>query len=200
MVRSGALRGSLIVLVAGVLSLSSACAGDSSEAKPFDGDSNKSAQPSASSTPTPTPSPTPASPSPSRGDTEQQLHNATVHFYEVVAKAFRDLDPKAISTVTVPGSRAGSGYVSSIKELKRKGQRFSPPVEYEIKDFSYKSDEDLQVETVTFRLRSSRVDVVDSDNKVVSTFEAGSSEARITFEKRGSKWLAVMQEIDTQGS
>ena len=163
---------------------------------------------SPSPTPTPTPTPTPsqaptATPTAAPtstfppGSLEDQLYKATVNFYSAVTEAYHVMDDDPIKPVIVPGSKAGSGYIREISELKTKKHRLIPDPAFTVTQFKVMRDGSDETEEVRFRLDAPAGKEVDANGKTVDTYPAGGAPGRIVLTQRGDKWLVLMQQFDS---
>lgn len=181
----------------GLALLTTGCGDDAPEPSRLGKNEDK---PSAPATATPTSTPTPTSTTTKTAapaaDREEELYDATVHFYEVINKAFRTLDVTPIEDVVVDNSGAARGYVDYINTVKSKGHRFDIHGPYRITDFDHKVDGNDQAETATFTLSDKGGAEVDARGKIVEDIEPGSSSATIQFIREGEKWLVVSQRLD----
>ncbi|MEQ4208020.1 DUF6318 family protein [Actinopolymorpha sp. B9G3] len=149
-----------------------------------------SKSPAASETPSPSPSPSAAA-----GSVEEQIHAATVAFYNAVNEAYETLDSAPIEALTVPGSGAGQRYIDYIESVKSKGHRFEIVGEgLTVRNFKLDPrDADDQFESATFTLMDAGATEVDGNGKAAEKFPPDSWRYRVEFQKKGDLWLVLRQ-------
>lgn len=196
--RTGTLRRLRSVIAAGGLGLvliAAGCGGEQPEPSTINGGEDAPAK-TSSAGPTPTTTTPPASRS-EAPDKEQQLHDATVNFYEVVNEAYRTLDTRPVTALLAPGSKAAAGYVEYIEKVKDKGNRFVDVGEYTVTDFEHQgSPGDERIERVGFTLSHGGGKEVDAQGEIVNEIAPESSEGTIEFFRKGDRWLVLTQQLE----
>lgn len=179
----------------GLALVTTGCGDDPPEPSRLDGNENKPSTPvTAAPTIRPTPTPTPSSTVTFDSQREQEIYDATVHFYNTINQAYKTLDTEPIEDLVVPGSGAGVRYIEYIESVKSKGHRFEKAPQLTVVDFTIeRRDADENSDGATFTLFSAGTKEVDSTGRVINEFEPGSAKRTIQFQKVEGKWLVLSQ-------